>query len=38
MLDPPELADEDEQTLGNSLAAERTAAAGEQEDGGRAAS
>ena len=36
MLDPPELADEDDQSLGNSMAAERTAAVGEQSvDGGR---
>lgn len=35
MLDPPELADEDGQSLGNSMAAERTAAVDEQDDGGR---
>jgi hypothetical protein len=36
MLDPPELADEDGQSLGNSMAAEYIAAAGEQSvDGGR---
>jgi hypothetical protein len=36
MLDPPELADEDDQSLGNSMAAERTAAVGEQSaDDGR---
>jgi hypothetical protein len=36
MLDPPELADEDGQSLGHSMAAEYIAAAGEQSgDGGR---
>lgn len=39
MLDPPELADEDGQALGHSMAAEYIAAAGEQSgDGGRPAS
>ncbi|MGJ7914548.1 hypothetical protein ACI48D_03595 [Massilia sp. LXY-6] len=38
MLDPPELADEDGQALGNSMAAERSAAVGEQDDSGRLAS